>query len=141
VSRKIRFVGRFSDPQIDMQIVEIVKVAQGLIDDTSEATENIGDLWNAVNNKETPGGAQAKANQAETNAKQYADGKIAEALNDSKEYTDSQIEGIETHPPIGGPTGERPLAPFLYGCYFDTTLGIPIWWDGTKWVDAGGVAV
>ena len=30
------------------------------------------------------GGAQAKANQAETNAKQYADGKIAEALNDSK---------------------------------------------------------
>ena len=50
----------------------------------SEATENIGDLWNAVNNKETPGGAQAKANQAEANAKQYADGKIAEALNDSK---------------------------------------------------------
>ena len=34
VSRKIRFVGRFSDPQIEMQIVEIVKVAQGLIDDT-----------------------------------------------------------------------------------------------------------
>lgn len=126
MSRKIRFVGRFSDPQIEMQIVEIVKVAQGLIDDTAEATENIGDLWNAVNNKETPSGAQAKANQAETNAKQY---------------TDSQIEGIETHPPIGGPTEERPLDPFLYGCYFDTTLGIPIWWDGTKWVDAGGVTV
>lgn len=126
MSRKIRFVGRFSDPQIEMQIVEIVKVAQGLIDDTAEATENIGDLWNAVNNKETPDGAQAKANQAEANAKQY---------------TDSQIEGIETHPPIGGPTEERPLDPFLYGCYFDTTLGIPIWWDGTKWVDAGGVAV
>lgn len=126
MSRKIRFVGRFSDPQIEMQIVEIVKVAQGLIDDTAEATENIGDLWNAVNNKETPSGAQAKANQAEANAKQY---------------TDSQIEGIETHPPIGGPTEERPLDPFLYGCYFDTTLGIPIWWDGTKWVDAGGVAV
>ena len=126
MSRKIRFVGRFSDPQIEMQIVEIVKVAQGLIDDTTEATENIGDLWNAVNDKETPDGAQAKANQAEANAKQY---------------TDSQIEGIETHPPIGGPTEERPLDPFLYGCYFDTTLGIPIWWDGTKWVDAGGVAV
>jgi hypothetical protein len=81
-----------------MQIVEIVKVAQGLIDDTTEATENIGDLWDEVNN-------------------------------------------IETHPPIGGPTAKRPLDPFLYGCYFDTTLGIPIWWDGTKWVDAGGVTV
>ena len=126
MSRKIRFVGRFSDPQIEMQIVEIVKVAQGLIDDTANATENIGDLWSAVNSKETPSGAQAKANQAEANAKQY---------------TDSQIEGIETHPPIGGPTEERPLNPFLYGCYFDTTLGIPIWWDGTKWVDAGGVTV
>ncbi len=68
-------------------------------------------------------------------------GKIAEALNNSKAYSDSQIEGIETHSPIGGPTEERPLDPFLYGCYFDTTLGIPIWWDGTKWVDAGGVAV
>ncbi len=121
--RKIRFVGRFSDPQIEMQIVEIVRVAQGIIDDTADATENIADLWNAVNDKETPGGAQAKANQA---------------LTDSKAYTDSQIEGIETHSPIGGPTEERPLNPFLYGCYFDTTLGIPIWWTGTSWVDAGG---
>lgn len=22
--------------------------------------------------------------------------------------------------------------------YFDTTLGYPIWWDGTQWVDATG---
>ena len=25
--------------------------------------------------------------------------------------------------------------------YFDTTLNKPIWWDGTKWVDAMGVPV
>lgn len=24
---------------------------------------------------------------------------------------------------------------------FDTTLGIPIWWDGTNWVDATGATV
>jgi hypothetical protein len=22
--------------------------------------------------------------------------------------------------------------------YFDTTVGIPIWWNGTYWVDANG---
>lgn len=26
-------------------------------------------------------------------------------------------------------------------CKYDTTLGKPIWWDGTKWVDATGTAV
>lgn len=25
--------------------------------------------------------------------------------------------------------------------YFDTDLGIPIWWDGTQWVNANGAAV
>ena len=36
---------------------------------------------------------------------------------------------------------ERPSDPPLFSCHFDTSLGKPIWWDGTKWVDAGGVAV
>jgi hypothetical protein len=25
--------------------------------------------------------------------------------------------------------------------YFDTTLGLPIWWNGTDWVDASGTVV
>jgi hypothetical protein len=25
--------------------------------------------------------------------------------------------------------------------YFDTTLGIPIWWNGTNWVNASGTVV
>lgn len=38
----------------------------------------------------------------------------------------------------GGDTASRPAEPVLYQSYFDATLGKPIWWDGTGWVDAAG---
>lgn len=41
--------------------------------------------------------------------------------------------------PQGGTTGARPGSPTLYQVYFDTTLGIPIWWSGSTWVNASGV--
>lgn len=42
-----------------------------------------------------------------------------------------------------GPTSQRPLSPTLGTSYFDTDLPtpIPIWWDGSVWVDATGTAV
>tara|TARA_R110000764_G_scaffold172593_1_gene259416 strand:+ start:204 stop:1091 length:888 start_codon:yes stop_codon:yes gene_type:complete len=42
---------------------------------------------------------------------------------------------------IGGVTGSRPSTPHNYQTYFDTTLGKPIWYDGTNWVDATGTTV
>ena len=41
----------------------------------------------------------------------------------------------------GGATAERPLEPKLYEMFFDTDEGLPIWWDGSQWVDATGTAV
>lgn len=38
-------------------------------------------------------------------------------------------------------TGSRPSNPPVGWCYFDTTLGHPVWWDGSQWVDATGAAV
>ena len=39
------------------------------------------------------------------------------------------------------PTSERPSTPYI-GCQvFDTTLGKPIYWNGTTWVDATGTTV
>ena len=38
----------------------------------------------------------------------------------------------------GGTTAQRPADPELYKPYFDTTLGKPIWWDGTDWKDSSG---
>ena len=41
-----------------------------------------------------------------------------------------------------GTTAQRPAVGQLIGQqYFDTTLGIPIWYNGTKWVNASGTVV
>jgi len=40
-----------------------------------------------------------------------------------------------------GTTAQRSATRLYVGRqYFDTTLGKPIWWDGTEWVDATGTA-
>jgi hypothetical protein len=42
--------------------------------------------------------------------------------------------------PIAGTSAERPAINLHIGqMYFDTTAGIPIWWNGTDWVDASGL--
>lgn len=41
-----------------------------------------------------------------------------------------------------GPTAARPTAPAFIGQpYFDTTLGYPVWWTGSAWVNAAGTRV
>lgn len=40
-----------------------------------------------------------------------------------------------------GATGSRPGSPVTAQTYFDTTLGIPIWFDGSNWIDATGTTV
>jgi hypothetical protein len=46
---------------------------------------------------ETPTGAQQKANQAETNAKSYADIVTNSALNSAKDYADDVLESANSH--------------------------------------------
>ena len=48
--------------------------------------------------------------------------------------------------PVSGPTTSRPIGtvqiPLAIGqTFFDTTLGIPIWWNGTVWKNASGTTV
>lgn len=42
---------------------------------------------------------------------------------------------------FGGATTHRPSLPNRFESYFDTTLGKPIWYDGSNWVDATGQVV
>jgi hypothetical protein len=46
---------------------------------------------------------------------------------------------IYTYVFIGGPTTNRPTSPANYTVYFDTTLGFPVWWTGSAWVDSAGM--
>lgn len=134
MSRKIRFVGQFNDPQVELQMIEVVRISQELIDDLAGAQQNILVIDEFLQEAETKQGATGKANQAEQNAKNYA----SQVGVNANLYVDQEIEKVK---PKGGSTASRPTNMMLFGSYFDTTLGIPIWWDGTKWVDAGGVTV
>ena len=39
---------------------------------------------------------------------------------------------------LNGISANRPTSSVVGQFYFDTTLGQPIWWDGTSFVDADG---
>ncbi|MEE8308044.1 MAG: hypothetical protein V3R81_12315, partial [Gammaproteobacteria bacterium] len=52
--------------------------------------------------------------------------------------TSAQINSMPVDSDI---TANRPVGPALGRRFFDTTLGIPIWFDGTNWVDATGSTV
>jgi hypothetical protein len=44
--------------------------------------------------------------------------------------------------PSTGNTASRPVNKVNIGQqYFDTTLGVPIWWNGSAWVNASGAVV
>lgn len=48
--------------------------------------------------------------------------------------------------PDAGTTTERPINTTLIKLqigqyYFDTTIGRPIWWNGTNWINASGTVV
>jgi hypothetical protein len=43
--------------------------------------------------------------------------------------------------PLSGATGSRPATPATGTMYLDTTLGLPIWYTGSVWIDAAGVSV
>jgi hypothetical protein len=47
-----------------------------------------------------------------------------------------QIAGVVNNPD-NGPTTQRPTQQLTVGqTYFDTTLGAPVWWNGTQWIAA-----
>jgi hypothetical protein len=72
------------------------------------------------------------------------DQRYIDQLNNALRLYFNQIDNFTqnvTVPP-SGTTANRPTERREVGqYYFDTTLGIPIWYDGTNWVDATGGTV
>ena len=72
------------------------------------------------------------------------DQRYIDQLNNALRLYFNQIDNFTqnvTVPPAGT-TANRPTERLEVGqYYFDTTLGIPIWYDGTDWVDATGTVV
>jgi hypothetical protein len=42
---------------------------------------------------------------------------------------------------MSGATAQRPAQPVVAQRYYDTDLGIPIWWNGSVWKNAAGATV
>jgi hypothetical protein len=61
-------------------------------------------------------------------------------LDAANVQTQQAINTLST--PSAGTTALRPTTGLQVGqFYFDTSLGIPIWWNGTNWVNATGTVV
>lgn len=65
-------------------------------DNNRHVSDSEKSTWNS---KETPQGAQAKADSALNNAKSYADSKANEALNNAKGYTDTKVSALVNSAP------------------------------------------
>ena len=72
------------------------------------------------------------------------DQRYVDQLNNALRLYFNQIDNFTQNVtiPASGLTADRPTERLEVGqYYFDTTLGIPIWYDGTNWVDATGTVV
>ena len=59
-----------------------------------------------------------------------------------RKVTDTPTDDLSTvnrkYVNLNGVTATRPSTSILGQQYFDTTIGKPVWWDGTEFVDATG---
>lgn len=129
MTRTIKRVARARDKRTDKQLQQNIDVFPPAHASTHFAGGD-DEITPADIGAETPTDAQTKADTAESNANDYTDTHEAK----SNPHSGSQ-------PRQGGITLNRPATPEDYEFYFDTTLGQPIWFDGSNWVDATGTTV
>lgn len=81
--------------------------------------------------------------------RQVIDAEIKEQMKNglftAKKTTDTPTDALSPvnrrYVNLNGVSASRPTSSILGQFYFDTTLGQPIWWDGTSFVDADGNVV
>ena len=141
MSYKIRRIARARDKRADMMLQEAIVQSDlpPLHAETHRPTGTDPILPSDIG-AETPQGAQQRADMAENNAKSYTDVQVGIVEQNSRDYTDNLKTYIEANyqPVIAFPTAGRPLDVPVGFMGFDTDLGLPIWWNGTDWIDASG---
>ena len=60
-----------------------------------------------------------------------------------RRLTDMPTDALQVVPrkfvTLNGVTASRPTSPVTGQFYFDTTLGFPVWFNGSDWVDGQGI--
>lgn len=76
--------------------------------------------------------------------------KIIREYNRTSGFTDRKLTDTPTDAlavvnrkfvTLNGSTGNRPSNPVVGQFYLDSSLGKPIWWKGSNWIDATGSTV
>ena len=62
----------------------------------------------------------------------FSDRKVTDVPTDSYAVTNRRYVNLN------GISSARPLGSVVGQFYLDTTVGKPVWWDGTKFIDATG---
>lgn len=148
--KKIRRVTRARDPRADRQLEEAIK--ESSLPPAHADTHSVSGADTITPSSigaETPGAAQTKADIAESNAKNYTD----EHENKSNPHDgsastialDDHINASNPHsgsqPVTSFTTADRPAGIAIGYMGFDIDLGIPIWWNGSDWIDVTGTVV
>lgn len=135
---RIRRTAYTHNPKANLQLQRVIKQAATELEVDIHAQRTGGTHGIPEGQSfESKSGALAKANAALDAAKAYTD----EAEIAAKEYADQVAADVIAELRQGGQTQDRPEEPSLYAMYFDTDLGIPVWWNGEEWVDAEGNTV
>ena len=72
------------------------------------------------------------------------DQRYIDQLNNALRLYFNQIDNFTQNVtiPASGTTADRPTGRIQVGqYYFDTTIGRPIWYNGTNWINAAGTVV
>lgn len=76
--------------------------------------------------------------------------KLVPQILKSNAFTDRKLTDLPTdalqvvnrkYVTLNGTSAQRPTGSILGQFYFDTTINRPIWWDGTKFINAAGTTV
>lgn len=127
----IRKTSYVSNPKANLQFGRII----------AEAASELEVDAHAVLTGGTHGIPEGESFESKAGAQAKAEAAFNSALQEANDYTDQEVESLKADLRRGGATSERPSNPESFTMYFDTDLGVPVWWTGSDWVDAGGNVV
>lgn len=87
---------------------------------------------------QTGGAALVLNDESQAQAVRYTPGSAA-SWQPQPTYVNTALDQVSARLVQGGVTASRPATPIAYESYFDTDIGLPIWWTGATWVNAAGI--
>ena len=120
---------------IDGRLVNVETILPNLTTRISSVETNLSNITTRVSNVETDlSSLTTKVNNVETDLSSLTD--VVDTVKDDISILQTTVNSLTEKINLGGT--DRPSNPSLYQAFFDSSLGRPIWWSGSDWVDSEG---